>query len=221
MLASDGMARSRQTVPLPRNPVLYEAAQLQEIFRARYQHVLTFLGFGELGYENTTQFAAIVETELKTFHRRRCVVNTATLVTQGFERGVADVYEIAHGMGLKTTGLFPRIALETPERYSLSAFVDDTYFVDDHTWGGYLGETTTPSNMLHALTAVTDEVIAIGGGKHTAQEIREMLKQGKPVRYHSLGMNQAVSVRWYGEQNQPVPDPRGEAFRFWNANGRV
>ena len=96
------MARSRQTVPLPRAPVLYEPAQLKDLFRARYRHVVTFLGFGELGYENTAQFVSIAEAELRTFDRSSCVVNTATLVTQGFEHGVADVYEIAYGMGFKT-----------------------------------------------------------------------------------------------------------------------
>ena len=210
------MPPHRQLVPLPCSPQLYEPAEVKQLYADRYQHVLTFLGFGELGYSDIDRFTRIVELELDRVQRDASVVNTATLVTDGFEPGMADVYAIAHRMNLRTAGLFPRIALNSPGRYSLSAFVDDVYFVNDNTWGGYLPGTGIPSKMLTALTAVTDEVVVIGGGKHTAQEMREMVKMGKPIRYHALEMNIEVAGRWYAQQCQPVPDPRGEAFQYWS-----
>jgi hypothetical protein len=211
------MSPRKPLASLPGNPRFYEPAEVKELYANRYRYVLTFLGFGELGYNDVDHFARIVEQELDRVRQDEYVVNTATLVTEGFEPGTADVYAIAHRMNFRTAGLFPRIALNSPEQYSLSAFVEDIYFVNDTTWGGYLPGTELPSKMLTALTAVTDEAVVIGGGRHTAQEMREMLKLGKPIRYHTLEMNRDVASRWYAQQSQPVPDPRGEAFRFWSA----
>lgn len=213
------MPLSGATVRLPSDAALYSAHRLIREFRRQYPRVVTFLGFGELGYQDLAAFEAIVSRELARFNRADWVVNTATVVTAGFERGVADAYEIASSLGFRTSGVYSAVALCTPALHFASAFVNDIYFVDDPTWGGYIEGCEVPSETLTAIAAITDEAIAIGGGKHTAQEMQELVRQGKRVSYHPLEMNRKISREWHRSKGEQLTDFRGAAYHYWSSEG--
>jgi len=197
---------------LPTNPKVWKAEGLIGEFRRRKKNVITFIGFGELGYEDQDAFNRIVENELERCDPRVDIVNTGTLITAGFENGITDVYQIAKRKGFITTGVHPSIALKSGSSYFLSDFVDQPYFVNDNTWGGYIKATIEPSATLKTLLSVSDAVIAIGGGRYTAQEIKAFRDHGKRVKYHAAEMNHHISDKWARERGEKIIDFRGEAF---------
>jgi hypothetical protein len=211
---SEGVRPARA---LSRTARLWDERELLDVFRSTGKHVLTFLGFGELGYENEREFHATVARELASYAPANTIVNTGTLVTVGFRRGIADVYELAKRMGFNTTGVHPSIALTSSKQHSLSGCVDEVYFVRDETWGGFLRDGATPSPTLRALIAVTHEVVVIGGGKHTAEEMRGFTDCDKGVRFYAMDMHHATSRGWASESGVDVGDFRGAAYHAWMA----
>jgi len=201
---------------LPGSPRVCSVDEVISLFRQRYRRVVTFLGYGELGYEDPGAFQTIARREIAAFDSQEVVINAATLVTFGFAHGIADIYEIARSQGFRTSGVYPSVSLGSAESHGLSGFVEDIYFIEDQTWGGYLEGSALASPTLTALTSVTDEVVAIGGGEHTAQEIQEFVKCGIPVRYYALEMNRAISSRWHQQRGGELPDYLGRAYRFWS-----
>jgi hypothetical protein len=209
----------RPTRALPRDARLWDERGLLDVFRSTGKHVLTFLGFGELGYEDEREFHTTVARELATYAPANTIVNTGTLVTVGFRRGIADVYELAKRMGFSTTGVHPSIALSSPKRHALSGWVDEVYFVRDESWGGLLRETAAPSPTLRALIAVTHDVVVIGGGKHTAEEMQAFSSCEKQPRFYPMDMHHATSRGWASESGIDVGDFRGAAYHAWISRG--
>jgi hypothetical protein len=202
-------------VTLPENPRLWTAREVVEVFNRKAKHVITFLGFGELGYEDEAELFRITEGELANYSSNGTIVNTGTLITIGFRRGIADVYEAAKDRGFATTGIHPSMALDSPKTHALSPFVDEVFFVVDDTWGGLLQKTTTPSPTLDTLIAVSDEVVVIGGGKHTAEEMAAFLMYKKPLRFYAMDMHHATSRKWTQSSGVDVGDFRGAAYYAW------
>jgi hypothetical protein len=183
--------------------------------RGWHKYVVTFLGFGELGYEDSVALEAAIRDELRRHCPDQVIVNTGTLITEGFNRGIADVYEYARDSGFTTTGIHPSVALCYPKRHYLSPFVDHVFFVYDETWGGWLENVGQRSPTLETLMAVTDEVVVIGGGKHTAEEMQAFLDSNRPVRFYAAEMNHRVAREWFAGQGEPDVDYRGAAWRLW------
>jgi hypothetical protein len=204
-------------VALPASPRLWSEHELVEVFRRSGKHVLTFLGFGELGYEDESELYRITVGELSRYAPQSTIVNTGTLVTLGFQRGIADVYECARRMGFMTTGIHPSIALNSPKKHALSPWVDEVFFVVDDTWGGLMHESMTPSPTLRTLIAVTHEVVVIGGGKHTAEEMEAFSRSDKRPRFYAMDMHHATSRQWAGSSGVDIGDFRGAAYRAWVA----
>lgn len=177
--------------------------------------VVTFLGFGELGYQDRTTLEAAIRAELRRHRPDQVIINTGTLITEGFRRGIADVYEYARESGFTTTGIHPSVALHYPKRHYLSPFVDHVFFVYDETWGGWLDQAGQRSPTLETLIAVTDEVVVIGGGKHTAEEMQAFLDSNRPVRFYAAEMNHGVAREWFAGRGEPDVDYRGAAWRLW------
>jgi hypothetical protein len=146
-------------------------------------------------------------------------VNTGTLLTEGFKAGVAAIYPVARALGFETTGIHPSIALSQPKRHSLAYAVNRVYFVDDATWGGLLPATREPSPTLKALLEASDELVAIGGGEHTAQEIEAFLAHGKRVRFFAAEMHAQTARRWCQEKGIALPPPGGVAQQRWGSGG--
>jgi hypothetical protein len=202
-------------IALPMDAAVRSVEEIVAIFREWRKRVVTFLGFGELGYEDEEALARIVREELRRHCPNDSIINTGTLITQGFHRGIADAYEVAKEQGFTTTGVHPSVALCYAKKHYLSPYVDRVLFVCDATWGGYLGQSLHRSPMLDALVAITDEVAVVGGGKHTAEEMQEFLRAGKPVRFYAAEMNHRVAREWYGLHDEETVDYRGAAYHAW------
>jgi hypothetical protein len=206
-----------QLVALPDKPRVWTESEVVEAFTRKGKCVVTFLGFGELGYENIAKVRAIAEQELRQHAPHTTLVNTGTLITVGFQRGIADVYHIAKRLGFSTTGIHPSVALTSPKVHALSPFVDEVFFVCDDTWGGVLEHTATLSPTLRTLITVSHEVIAIGGGKYTQEEIQACLTHKKPVRFYAAEMHHATSRDWARTSGVELGDFHGAAYHAWKA----
>lgn len=184
--------------------------------RALGRQVLTFGGYGELGYEDEAAVLALVRRELQRCDPRHTLVNTGTLITRGFREGIAIVYPLARAMGFSTMGVHPSVALVDRSRHRLADDVDLVHFVDDPTWGGCDAH-GQPSATLRALLGVTDLFVAVGGGEHTAQELQAFLQAGTPVRVHPARMHVATARRWAAASGTHIPSVDGAAWAAWCA----
>src|SRR6266850_7517531 len=140
--------------PRAASPVL-QPHDIEAIFAGFGRRVVTFAGFGELGYEDESAFARIVHAELDQLDPASSIVNTGTLLTRGFRAGIVAVYPLARARGFITTGLHPSIALACARDHALSPDVEHPYFVEDSTWGGFLPGTSMPSSTLSTLLAIS------------------------------------------------------------------
>jgi hypothetical protein len=186
--------------------------------RDRGKRVVTFAGFGELGYQDEPSLLELCRMELGRYAPESTLVNTGTLITAGFRPGIALAYGVARELGFETSGIHPSVALGGGD-HSLSADVDRVYFVADDSWGGLLPD-GTPSPTLQALLAATDELIAIGGGEHTAQEIAAFLERDKRVRFHPAEMHHDTSRAWFSRRGVSIRDFAGAAQRAWQSRRR-
>lgn len=194
-------------------PVLGTAEAVRRV-RALGLQVLTFGGYGELGYDDEAAALALCRAELARHDPRRTAVATGTLITQGFRRGIAMVYPLARSMGFTTLGVHPSVALADRSRYRLAEGVDHAFFVADTTWGGTDAQ-GRPSATLQVLLGVSQAFVAIGGGEHTAQELRAFLQAGTPVRFEPARMHAGTVERWTRASGAHVADLDGAAQRFW------
>lgn len=182
--------------------------------RALGKTVVTFGGFGELGYDDEAQVLERCSVELGRHDPARTIVATGTLVTEGFRTGIAMVYALAKTRGFSTAGIHPSVALHHPKRHAIAPGVDQVFMVEDATWGG-ADDAGRPSNTLQVLLAVSDEFIVFGGGLHTAHELLAFLKAGKSVRFHDAPMHRATTERWCRDSGARIGDYRGAAFQVW------
>lgn len=182
--------------------------------RALGQAVVTFGGFGELGYDDEAQVLERCSLELDRHDPARTVVATGTLVTEGFRTGIAMVYALAKARGFATVGIHPSVALHHPKHHAIAPGVDHVFIVADATWGG-ADDAGMPSSTLQVLLAVSDEFIVFGGGHHTAHELLAFLKAGKSVRFHDAPMHRATTDRWCRDSGARIGDYRGAAFQVW------
>lgn len=186
--------------------------------RAGGQRVLTFGGYGELGYEDEAAVLALARRELQAHDPRRTCVATGTLLTRGFQAGITIVYPLARALGFRTLGIHPSVALADPARWRIAPGVDDALYVEDTTWGG-CDAAGRPSPTLRALLAVTGRFVAIGGGEHTAQELQAFRAAGCEVAVHPARMHRATMERWTRAQGLPLRDLEGAAWQAWCAWG--
>lgn len=197
---------------------VFDVASAVHAVRARGGAVVTFGGFGELGYDDEAGVLARCRAELDRHDPARTRVATGTLVTEGFRTGIAMVYALAKARGFATLGIHPSVALHHPKRHAIAPGVDEVLFVDDPTWGGADAD-GTPSNTLQVLLAVSAEFIVFGGGHHTAHELLAFLDAGKPVRFHDAPMHRHTTDRWCAASGVRIADYRGAAFHAWRSRG--
>lgn len=95
---------------------------------------------------------------------------------------------------------------------TLSAHVDQVFFVQDATWGGFLDGQTQLSPTSEAMVAVSDRIVAIGGGDVARDEIIGARRAGKDVRFIAADMNHKVARDRAAKRGQAEPtDFRGTA----------
>jgi len=197
------------------------ADDILHFFELKKKHVLTFAGFGELGYQDISFVEGIIRDELCRWRPEEILVNSGTLLRAGGQEGIAIVYPLAKELGIETCGIHPSISLKWADTHIVSPFSDQVFFVEDTTWGGYLDDQFTPSPTLKVLLAVTDELIVIGGGKHAADELAAFMQNGKRVKYFPAQMNHQVTIKWCAESGAEIHDLNGAAYNVWFNNSEL
>jgi len=143
------------------------------------------------------------------------IAMTGTLIRVGGNDGIADVYQVAKDLGVRTAGIHPSVARQFALTHRVSPDCDAVFFVDDETWGGYANG-TEPSSTLRVHLAVADELVVIGGGKHAADELRAFHDHGRPIRYFAADMNSVTAIEWCRRAGVEIPDFRGAARHTWD-----
>jgi hypothetical protein len=195
--------------------IITPANDIFRFFELRRKYVLSFAGFGELGYEDIDFVEGIIRDELGRWKPDEILVNSGTLLRVGGQEGIAMVYRLAKELGIETCGIHPSICFQWADTHPVSAFADHVYFVEDATWGGYVDDHFQPSPTLKVLLQVTDELIVIGGGKHAADELAAFLQNGKCVKYFPAQMNRQVTLDWCAKSGVDIPDLNGAAHKVW------
>jgi len=188
---------------------------VRRFFASRGKHVLSFAGFGELGYEQAGIVERVAEDALSRLPRESVMVQCGTLLRVGGEDGIAGVFAVAHRLGIETAGIHPGVALEFASTHRVSPHEDSVFFVHDDLWGGFVDHDGRPSATLALILEVSDELVAIGGGKHAADELRAFRRAGKPVRYVPAEMNRRAVGEWCARTGVERPDVRGAAYEAW------
>lgn len=176
-----GCGRSAKTTK--DNPVQNESMKsAKAFFEKDERRVLTFMGFSGKGYQDEEGMLAAARGILEKEDPKQVLVNIG--VTPD---GIGAVYELAKSMGFTTTGIVSSQAKEYGAEPS--AFVDHPFFITDSKWGGFLEDGVTLSPTSELMVAVSDTIIAIGGGAVARDEISAAQKSGISVQFFAADMN--------------------------------
>ena len=187
---------------------------IRRFFARQAKHVVYFGGYGELGYEKAGIVREVALDVLRRWSPDDLIVLTGTLLRVGGHDGIAEVYQVAKEIGIRSAGIHPSVAQRFAATHRVSPLCDDVFFVDDETWGGFDGAGgISPTLQTHL--DVADELVVIGGGKHAADELRAFVERGRRVRYFAAEMNRASTVAWFTRVGIAVPDLRGAANGVW------
>ncbi|MBY5351316.1 hypothetical protein [Rhizobium leguminosarum] len=179
--------------------------QVRAFFNSKHAEVVTFLGYSGAGYEDADAILGRADAALKDLDPKHWIVNIGAT-----EEGIGAVYEIAKQRGFTTSGIVSTQARD--EKVALSPCVDFVFYVEDATWGGYLPDKKTLSPTSMAMVAVSDTMIAIGGGAVARDEVLEARRLGKKMEFIPADMNHRVAREKAARQGQPEPtDFRGAA----------
>lgn len=161
------------------------------------EHVVTFLGFSDAGYEDESEVAETLLAELRNFDPMNTIVCSGATA-----EGIGMVYPIALRLGFRTAGVVSSLARGEGVRFSAECEV--VFIVDDKAWGGRQsnGRLSPTSN---AVVEASDVMIAIGGGSIARDELEEGRKRGKIVRFHSAEMNHSRAVARAVKAGRPPP----------------
>jgi hypothetical protein len=195
---------------------LNTAQEIRHFFAARGKHVVSFAGFGELGYEEEGIVERIVPEVVRGRKPGELIINCGTLLRAGGQDGIARAYKVAKSLGIETSGIHPGVALDFSETHYLSPYEDHAFFVEDVTWGGFLEE-DQPSPTLQVILDVSHELVVIGGGKHAADELGAFCERGKKVSYFPAEMNRRSAMEWCSRTGVEIGDLRGAAFAVWRS----
>lgn len=158
-----------------------------EAIRGAGRRVVTFAGFSAGGYEDPPMVECLLVNLLAEFDPRLIVVcSGATAV------GIGAVYALAKARGFETLGIVSAVAEGEGVRFS--GAVDTIYVIEDDAWGGRRSDgRLSPTST--AMVGAADEIIAIGGGPITRDEIEAARELGKTVRYVPADMNHGAAIK--------------------------
>ncbi len=205
----------------PRIWPVSDARAIARFFQALHKHVIYFSGYGELGYEHANIVRDVALAVFSEHEPDNLIALTGTLLRVGGHGGIAEVYDVARELGIRTAGIHPSVARRFAETHRVSPSCDDVFFVEDESWGGYLTALGEPSPTLRVHLDVADELVAVGGGKHAADELRAFFLRGTGVRYFPADMNHATTRAWSRRAGADIRDFRGAAYDAWRALGGV
>ncbi len=166
--------------------------------------VVTFLGYSGAQYEDPTALQDTVEQLLLEFDPAATIVNSGATAV-----GIGAVYPLAKRMGFTTSGIVSTQARKSGAE--LSKDVDDVFFVEDSTWGGYVDNHGTLSPTSAAMVQSSDVMIAFGGGEIARDELNAAQRQGKEVRYIPADMNHQIAREKAKRKGLPPPSSFGGA----------
>jgi hypothetical protein len=205
--------------PQGRDPRLWKvetASSIRRLIASLNKHVIYFAGYGELGYEEESCVRRVALEVLNRFPPDKVLVHSGTLLRVGGHDGIAEVYRVARGLTMETSGIHPSISMAFADTHRVSPDCDHVFFVEDTTWGGFLDDSGRLSPTLELHLGVSDEIVVIGGGKHAADELQAFFHCGKPVRYFPAEMNYATTRQWATQAGITITDLRGAALSAWN-----
>ncbi|MEU8632801.1 hypothetical protein AB0C38_11580 [Amycolatopsis sp. NPDC048633] len=194
---------------------------IRAFFSSQGKRVITFAGYSELGYQRPEILREATDEVLDGYRPEAVLVHCGSLLRDCGLDGVAEVHSLAKRRGFETAGIHSTVAREFHATHRVSPYCDHVFLVKDETWGGFRPGTRMPTPTLQAHVDVSDEAVFIGGGKHTADEVRAFADSGKPVRYFPAEMNHTTTSNWCERAGVPVPDFRGAAYFTWLEMSRV
>lgn len=192
-------------------PVVQEATlpAVQAHVQATGKQVLTFAGFSGAGYQDPAAMLALAGRVLAAEDPARALVNIG-----GTADGIGAVYALARQRGFATIGIVSSLARD--ERVPLSPCVDRVFFVRDCSWGGLDAATGQLSPTSQAIVAVSNRLVAIGGGDIARDELLAARRLGKPVQVHPADMDHALARTKAQRRGAPAPAPadfQGPAYK--------
>ena len=209
------MTLGAKTLPYQITPV----DGIRQFFRSQAKHVISFAGFGELGYEEEDVVECIVRDVLRHWKTGELIVNSGTLLRVDGLDGIARVHAVANAAGFMTSGIHPSVALDFAATHRVSPYEQHVFFVDDSSWGGFIGPAGELSPTLEIILEVSDELVVVGGGKHAADELAAFIRSGKKTRYFPAEMNHRTTEDWCMRSGASITDFRGAAREVWSAMG--
>jgi hypothetical protein len=179
--------------------------EIRAFFKGKKMRVLTFLGYSGAEYENKAVMLEQATRILDQFDPRKTIVNIGATPD-----GIGAVYEAAKRKGFLTAGIVSTQAKEN--NVKLSPCVDVVFYVRDATWGGFTPGTERLSPTSTAVIENSDEIVAIGGGEVTRDELIAAKRSGKRVQFIPADMNHQIAREKALKKRQPPPtDFRGAA----------
>ncbi|GAA4352570.1 hypothetical protein GCM10023165_41990 [Variovorax defluvii] len=161
------------------------------------RHVLTFLGYSGAGYQNLAAMLAEAAAVLARHDPARTTVNIGATTD-----GIGAVYRLARSRGFPTMGIVSSQALNSGAAWAPE--VERIDVIDDATWGG-----AGPDGMLSptsaAMVAVSDEMVAIGGGAIARDELMAARREGKRCRFIPAESNHQIAREKASKAGKPVP----------------
>ena len=202
-MASSAAAASRVIRPASADAAI-------ALIRKAGRTVVTFAGFSGAGYEDQFAVERAIAKVLD------ALSPASVLICAGATpEGIGVVYPLAKKRGFTTIGIVSAIAEKEGAKFSPE--VDTIFVIADDTWGG-LNADGTLSPTSSAMVGSADELIAIGGGEITRDEVVAARATGKKVRYIAADMNHAVAVKKARDKHQPEPeDFRGAVHPCFDA----
>ncbi len=156
--------------------------EIEKFYQDQQKEVVTFVGYSGAGYEDEQAMLETAKTVLTDFNPQLTIVNIGATID-----GIGAVYEQAKQLGFVTTGIVSSQAKEY--KAELSPCVDHVFYVQDDSWGGFLGGTTELSDTSTAMVNNSDVMIGIGGGQVAADELTMAKQSGKQILFFSADMN--------------------------------
>jgi len=173
-------------------------------FESTNKDVITFIGYSGTGYEDKKAMLEIAENILEEFDPSLAIINIGATI-----QGIGIVYEVAKGQGYTTTGIVSTQARKY--NIELSPYVDHVFYVEDSTWGGFIGEGDQLSPTSKVILAISDMLIGIGGGEIGRDELLAAKQIGKEVRFYPADMNHMLAREKAQKKGLPEPIDFGGA----------
>ena len=164
-------------------------------FKNLGKKVVTFVGYSG-DYEKPEEVLSTAKRVLQVLDPEKYVVNIGAT-----PQGIGQIYPLAKKMGFETYGI---ISMKWEQQLDNVQSVDAVFAITDRTSGGYQANGRL-SPTSRAMVAVSDRVVAIGGGSVSHDEIAEAIKRGKPVEVYAAEMNHAQVIAKAKSEGKPPP----------------